>query len=72
MCYLASNCANVARKWDREEKGRHLYQIQKSVKETRAGSGYRREEMVLTRLRLGHCALNKNSENGGKTSDRFV
>ena len=33
-------------KWDREERGRQLYQIQKSVNETRACSGYRREEIV--------------------------
>ncbi len=46
-------------RWDREEKGRHLYQIQRKVKEDRLGRGNRREEAVMTRLRLGHCSLNK-------------
>jgi len=50
----------------REEKGRHLYQIQKSVKITRLGGGHRREETVMTRLRLGHCALNKSLKLIGK------
>jgi len=53
-------------RWDREEKGRHLYQIQKSVKITRLGGGHRREETVMTRLRLGHCALNKSLKLIGK------
>jgi len=42
-------------RWDREGKGRHLFQIQMKVKETRVGSGNRREEIVISRLRLGHC-----------------
>jgi len=45
-------------RWDREKKGRHLYVVQRSVKATRVGSWNRREETVLTRLRLGHTALN--------------
>ena len=48
------------------KKGRHLYQIQKSVKVNRVGSGNRREETVLTRLRLGHCALSKTLKMIGK------
>lgn len=46
-------------KWDREKKGRHLYAIQKAVKHKRVSRGNRREEIVITRLRLGHCLLNK-------------
>ncbi len=53
-------------RWDREEKGRHLYQIQKSVKIIRLGGGHRREETVMTRLRLGHGALNKSLKMIGK------
>ena len=34
------------------KKGRHLYQIQKSVKVNRVGSGNRKEEAVLTKLRI--------------------
>ncbi len=52
--------------WDNEGKGRHLYQIQKSVKVNKVGSGNRKEEIVLTRLRLGHCALNKTLKMIGK------
>ncbi len=41
-------------RWDQEGKGRHLYQIQKSVKGSRIDSGHRREDIVL-----GHCGLYK-------------
>ena len=39
-------------KWDREQKGRYLYNIQKSVKVKRVYSGQRKEESILIRLRL--------------------
>lgn len=45
-------------RWDRGER-RHLHQIQRIVRVMRESSGCRREETVLTRLRLGRCALNK-------------
>ena len=47
-------------RWDREEKGRHCYRVQRSVRARgcRGGGGQRREEIVLVRLRLGHCGLN--------------
>lgn len=51
--------------WDRE-KGRHLYLIQKSVMGVRMDDRYRREEVVLNRLRLGHCSLNKTLRLLGK------
>ena len=53
-------------RWDREEKGRHLYQVQRSVRGVRTGSGCRREDIVLSRLRMGHCALNKTLKLLGK------
>ncbi len=53
-------------RWDREEKGRHLYQVQRSVRGVRMGSGCRREDIVLSRLRMGHCALNKTLKLLGK------
>ena len=59
MCDLGKNNQMWQERWDRQERGRHLYQIQKSVKVNRVGIGNRREQTVLTRLRLGHCALNK-------------
>lgn len=46
--------------WDRDVKGRHLYAIQPSVSSQCTLSGVRSQQVVLTRLRLGHCALNSN------------
>ena len=45
--------------WDRESRGRHLYQIQQNVRTARVAGKGRREEIVMTRLRIGHSALNK-------------
>ncbi len=53
-------------RWDRKEKGRHLYQIQRNAEEDRVRRGNRREEAVMTRLRLGHCSLNKTLKMIGK------
>lgn len=53
-------------RWDREERGRQLYRIQNSVKGNRLAGGNRREEIVITRLRLGHCLLNKTLKLMGK------
>lgn len=50
-------------RWDGEEKGRHF---QKTIKVNRVGSGDRREEVKLTRLRLGHCVLYKSLKMVGK------
>ena len=54
-------------KWDSESKGRHLYRIQDSIQVKRLGSSNRKEEVVLTRLRVGHSALNKTLHVVGKT-----
>ncbi len=53
--------------WDKEGKGRHQYQIQKIMKAKRVETGNRKEEIVLIRLRLGHCALNKTLQMVGNT-----
>uniref|UniRef100_A0A8C2L1T2 Sulfatase modifying factor 1 n=1 Tax=Cyprinus carpio TaxID=7962 RepID=A0A8C2L1T2_CYPCA len=45
--------------WDREEKGRHLYRIQQKVGTGKITGRNRREEIISTRLRIGHCGLNK-------------
>ncbi len=42
------------RKWDRGAKGRHLYAIQNQVDTLRNWGGNMREEMGMTRLRIGH------------------
>ncbi|KAL2077950.1 hypothetical protein ACEWY4_025635 [Coilia grayii] len=44
--------------WDKDLKGRHLYSIQPSVNALCTLSGDRSRQVVLTRLRLGHCGLN--------------
>lgn len=44
--------------WDRESKGRHLYNIQREVGKGVKVSGSRRDEVVITRLRIGHSLLN--------------
>lgn len=44
--------------WTKEHKGRHLYKIQPTIN-TRRRQGYeRREDIVLSRLRIGHSLLN--------------
>lgn len=45
--------------WDNESKGRHLYAIQKKVGKGRKRGRNRREESIITRLRVGHTGLNK-------------
>ncbi len=45
--------------WDNENKGRHLYAIQKKVGKGRKRGRNRREESIITRLRMGHTGLNK-------------
>ena len=40
-------------------KGRHLFNIQSNVKAKNNFKGYRREDIVFTRSRLGHSGLNK-------------
>ncbi len=44
--------------WDREVKGRHLYNIQKQVGKGRICLNNRREDIIITRLRIGHSGLN--------------
>ena len=45
--------------WDSDSKGRTYYNIQKSISAKCVTREYRREEVVLTRLRLDHTGLNK-------------
>lgn len=57
--------------WDLETKGRHYYQIQRSVKKKDGvicGKN-RRDQTILTRLRLGHCGLAKTLAQIGKHRD---
>ena len=47
--------------WEKEDKGRHFFQVQPKVnKECLCVTASRRDMVKLCRLRLGHCSLNKN------------
>jgi len=50
----------MARAMGKGDKGHFLYKIQKQVKTMRQGGWKRREESVITRLRIGHAGLNHN------------
>ncbi|XP_042577005.1 uncharacterized protein LOC122136668 [Cyprinus carpio] len=44
--------------WDNNLKGRHLYNIQKQVGKGRICFTNRKEDIIITRLRIGHSGLN--------------
>ena len=52
--------------WDTSDTGRHLYSIQNKVSCKRVPAGNRREEIVLSRLRIGHTGLNHSLWRIGK------
>lgn len=52
--------------WNKETKGRHLYQIQEFVGNGRKRYGYRRKDVIITRLRIGHTSLNYSLYKIGK------
>lgn len=56
--------------WAEEPKGRHFFSLQTSIKSKRwkLNSG-RRDDIVLTRLRLGHCGLASGLKVVGKHPD---
>ena len=52
--------------WDINETGRHFNGLQKQVGKRGAVGGSRKEEEVITRLRLGHRKLNSMVQRIGK------
>ena len=46
------------RRWDEDQKGRGYYKIQKSVTIKDYNERNRRDERIITRLRVGHTGLN--------------
>jgi hypothetical protein len=52
--------------WNRDTKGRHLFQLQRKVREGRTRGRDRKEEAIFTRLRVGHRRLNKTLNVIGK------
>ena len=55
--------------WDISETGRHLYGIQSGVGDGRKVGFKRREESIITRLRIGHTGLNYSLHKIGKHSN---
>ncbi len=53
-------------KWDGENKGQHLYNIQKTVGNERRIFGNRKEDSIMSRLRIGLSALNHSLYKIGK------
>lgn len=52
--------------WDNEIKGRHLYMIQNRIGMESKKGGNRKEQVIINRLRIGHCKLNKTLHIIGK------
>ncbi|XP_043998578.1 uncharacterized protein LOC122846005 [Gambusia affinis] len=46
------------KRWNEDKKGRKLYKIQKSIFSRNVKERNRREEIIMTRLRVGHTYLN--------------
>lgn len=55
--------------WDTQDTGRHLYRIQKQVGLGRSMARSRREETVITWLRIEHTGLNYTLYRIGKHPD---
>ena len=55
--------------WDIQDTGRHLYNIQEKVGLGRRRGRNRREEAIITRLRIGHTGLNNTLYKIGKHPD---
>ncbi len=51
--------------WDNEIKGRHLYMIQNMIG-IESKKGNKKEQVIINRLRIGHCKLNKTLHVMGK------
>lgn len=54
--------------WDNEVKGRHSYRVQNTVEVTR-NRGINRQEIIISRIRTGHCCLNGTLFRLGKPTE---
>ena len=54
------------KEWDSGNKGRHLYKIQGTVGFERRNFGNRRKDVIISRMRIGHCLLNQSMVRIGK------
>uniref|UniRef100_A0A8C2KZI6 Uncharacterized protein n=1 Tax=Cyprinus carpio TaxID=7962 RepID=A0A8C2KZI6_CYPCA len=57
------------KEWNEGYKGRHYYSVQPTVGRNLNTTLERKESVILTRLRLGHCALNFGLARVGKHPD---
>ncbi len=57
------------KEWKEGIKGRHYFSVQPSLMHTSFTRLERRDSVVITRLRLGHCALNYGLARVGKHLD---
>ncbi len=66
-CLIKTAIKNMwQERWDKGNKGRHLYNIQKQVGLVRNSYGNRKEDIIISRLRIGHSNLNKSLQMIGK------
>lgn len=54
------------KEWNEGTKGRHFYCIQGKVGSERRRFGNRKEDVLVTRMRIGHCLLNQCLQRIGK------
>ncbi len=47
------------KEWDSGKKGTHLYHIQEKVARERRKYGNRKDDVLMSRMRIGHCLLNQ-------------
>ena len=52
--------------WKQEEKGRHLYKLQSVVGEVGCYGDNRTEQVIMSRIRIGHSKLNSTLNIIGK------
>ncbi|KAL2077914.1 hypothetical protein ACEWY4_025599 [Coilia grayii] len=48
------------KEWNKEQRGRHLYQVQKQITRNKSGYAGRQEKVWFSRLRIGHTGLNSS------------
>ncbi len=56
----------LQKEWDSGRKGRHLFHIQEKVGRERRKYGNRKDDVLMSRMRIGHCLLNQCLHRMGK------
>ncbi len=56
---IANEIKKWQKEWDSGRKGRHLYHIQEKVGLERREHGNRKDDVLMSRMRIGHCLLNQ-------------